>query len=937
MARPSKRPAVGRSGGSLASRSASLTPLPAMLPGRRTHVVRPRLPSDHIARPRLMQLLDRGLERRLTLVSAPGGFGKTTLLSAWYPTESIVTWLSLDELHDDLRTFGLELIGAIQSVMPRALSTVPILLTLADLPPAEILASRLADELAELSRRIVIILDDYHAIFNRSIHAFLNRFIERIAPNVHLVILTRETPPLPIGRLRARGELSEIHLEQLAFTVEEGHSFFDNSPIEVAEDVTVQRMIERAEGWAAGLRLAALAMTHTGDAGVAPDMIAMEARGYRYARDFLIDDIVAAQPPELQEVLLRSAILENFCAPLLDALDAAPDRPSRGGEWIEAMKRANLFITVVDAGGDWCRFHQLFKDALRRKLLVQSSTEAVATLHRRASAWFVSQGLIEEAIRHALSAGDAWQAALLVEENFHPLLDREDDPSRLEAWIRLLPSDVADHCPAILLARAWLARQRSRLADIPGLLRAAETLLEQDASRGEAEREALRGTADVLWGYFSNARLDSQSMLESSERAIRRVPARWRAVRGEAEFLHASALAMVDREPDGLRFIESCRAAVIPGDAPRLARVLAAEARLHFLSLRSRDQARAANEILTLSLADRQTYASESGRLYAGLASYVSNELDEARDHFLVGQAQPIGVALAFSLDNVLGLALTWQALGEDLKAQDEVRKMSMLVDDLGSGGARQLLQSFRARLALARGDDDEAGRQLRLLRDDGSLVLPSFIEVTGITRARWLLRQGAEASLREAANIADGLHRTARVRQSSLSRIRADIVQALVHQARGDIAGALGVLDTVVTLTRQGDALRHLVDFGAPMQGLIVEMIRLASAPDPYLTRVLAAFPPMTIPTMSAAPSRRSGEMPLVDALTWREQEILALLDARLSNKEIARSLHISAETVKKHTTNIYQKLQVGSRREAVSRAYSLGLLHVTRESMST
>ncbi len=253
---------------------------------------------------------------------------------------------------------------------------------------------------------------------------------------------------------------------------------------------------------------------------------------------------------------------------------------------------------------------------------------------------------------------------------------------------------------------------------------------------------------------------------------------------------------------------------------------------------------------------------------------------------------------------------------------------MTLLVDDLVSGGARQLLQSFRARLALARGDDDEAGRQLRLIRDDGSLVLPSFIEVSEITRARWLLRQGTEASLREVGNIAEGLRRTATARRSSLSQIRAEIVQALLLQARGDTAGALKVLDSVVTLTRQGDALRHLVDFGAPMQRLLVEMLRLASSPDPYLTRVLAAFPSTTGPIASTAPSRHTGEMPIVDALTWREQEILVLLEARLSDKEIADSLHISAWTVKKHTANIYQKLQVGSRREAVAQGHALGLL---------
>jgi LuxR family transcriptional regulator, maltose regulon positive regulatory protein len=278
---------------------------------------------------------------------------------------------------------------------------------------------------------------------------------------------------------------------------------------------------------------------------------------------------------------------------------------------------------------------------------------------------------------------------------------------------------------------------------------------------------------------------------------------------------------------------------------------------------------------------------------------------------------------------------LTWHALGDDEKAQDEVRKLTMLVNDIGSPGLLQVLHSFQARLALARGDDDEAGRLLGLIHNHDQMVPTAFIEVPGITRARWLLQQSTEESLREVADIAEQLRRTMTIHPSPLRLVHAQIVRALLLQARGDTAGALAELEGVVTLTRQGNALRHLVDFGAPMQRLIVEMMRLASTPDPYLTRVLAAFPSTTGPIASAAPSRRKAQVPVVDALTWREEEILALLEARLSDKEIADSLQISAWTVKKHTTNIYQKLQVGTRREAVARAHALGLLPAARPSV--
>jgi LuxR family maltose regulon positive regulatory protein len=287
-------------------------------------------------------------------------------------------------------------------------------------------------------------------------------------------------------------------------------------------------------------------------------------------------------------------------------------------------------------------------------------------------------------------------------------------------------------------------------------------------------------------------------------------------------------------------------------------------------------------------------------------------------------------MGLALAVDSAIGLAITWQALGDDDQARGALLDMALFLNDIGSIGPIKLLRSCQARLALSRGDLEEAGRQLRLVRDDGSAQFPSFVELPEVTRARWLLLQGTASSLEEVGSIVAALRRRATLRQNALSVLRAECLQALWLQAQGDTEGALAVLSEVVALTRPGEVIRHLVDLGPPMHRLLVELDRWTSPSDPFLARLIAAIPSTTGPLVVAAPSRPERGAQAVDALTWRELEILGYLDARMSNKEIARLLYISAGTVKRHTANIYQKLGVGSRREAVSRAHSLGLLRV-------
>jgi ATP/maltotriose-dependent transcriptional regulator MalT len=899
--------------------------------GLRAKIVRPHLPSDYVVRARLLRLLDRGLERRLTLVVAPGGFGKTTLLTAWDPAGYNLAWVSLDEGDRDVRAFVRTFVGAVQTAIPGFDIGVLSLLNLGELPPSLTIAAHLADALAELPG-VAIVLDDYHVAQGDEINELVRLLLARLGPNTRLVISSRHEPSLPVATLRARSELVEIRLEQLTFTDDEAREFLEHAFPRSPTVFDAARLVEHTEGWPAGLRLAVLAMTDVTE-GVRP-AAGHQVRSAQYAREFLITDVLAAQPTEIRELLLRAAVLDRFCAPLLDALYAEPDASARGAEWLEALNRANLFITLQSADGEWCRFHHLFRDALHRELLARHGSRFVADLHQRASAWFTGQNLIDEAIKHALAAGNDRHAASLVAENLHPLLDREDDPGRLESWLRLLPPEVANRDPAVLLARGWLLFLRNRVGEIPALLRSVEALLDDD-TRDEASREALRGTADILWGYvWGGTRSDNAQLLASSAAAIARVPWHWRAARGHAEYLHATAMTRSAREADALRWIEECRATVTHTDGARLGMILRAEAQMHYWSLRIADLAGTAREKTKLGHEQGLRNTATWGHVFSGLASYAWNDLDAAHEHFAAAMANRAHVGMALALDTAFGFAVTLQALGDEDGAEATLFDMAELLDEIGSHEPSNLLASCQARLALARDDIDEADRLLRRMRDDPALSFPSFIEVPMVTRARWLLLQGTRPSLQEATELVERLHQRAALHGHPLGRIRAGAVEALVLQTSGNTEGALAVLEDVMAIAKAGDLLRFFVDFGPPMRRLLVELERQTVPSNAYLALILAAFPATTEPLGTAVPSRPRVDASSVDALTRRELEVLRLLDARMSNKEIARALSIAVETVRKHAVNIYQKLQVGSRREAVSRAHGLGLLRVVPRS---
>jgi LuxR family maltose regulon positive regulatory protein len=417
----------------------------------RTKLSQPQISDDLVTRPRLIDYLKHDPKRNFTLISAPAGYGKTTLLVQWLnEIDKPVAWLSLDEHDSDLDVFMVYLLAAVRTRYPQGVERTYSLLQIPTLPPPEDIVATFINEISTLGEAFVLVLDDFHSIEDEAISDVIDRLINHLPQNLHLVIATRQDPSLPLHRLRASWMMKEVRSDALRFNHQEADSLLSAMEIEelTADDMVV--LNKRIEGWITGLRLAALTLRNTAER----EAFIRHFRGTvdSFTAEYLAAEVLATQEPEVQEFLLSTSILDRFCAPLCEAIVEAVN----GRLMLEELQRANLFVVSLDQEGKWYRYHHLFQDLLQLRLRDSKDLMEVQALHRRASAWLDSQDLIDEALRHALAADDVESAARMVKEHRVSLLNREDW-RQLQRWLARLPGGVVAASPALTLARAWIA------------------------------------------------------------------------------------------------------------------------------------------------------------------------------------------------------------------------------------------------------------------------------------------------------------------------------------------------------------------------------------------------------------------------------------------------------------------------------------------------
>ncbi len=894
--------------------------LPSLL---RTKLHRPPITADLVHRPRLLERLEQHRQRPLTLVSAGAGYGKTTLISSWLEGNGWPSaWLSLDENDNDLVVFLTYTLAAVRSLFPEAGEGTQALLKAASLPPPAILARSLANELEELETPFILVLDDYHHVHDTAVHDLLSDLLRHPPWSMHLVLTSRRDPPLELYRLRARSHLTEIRAEALRFTLEETAAFLEQGLKTPADDVAVEALMNRVEGWAAGLRLITLSLRHRGSVDLSPARV---QGSVAYVSDYLMAEVLASQPPAIQDFLLKTSILDRLNGRLCDYLTDLDEPECDGQAYLEWLNHENLFTIALDDGREWYRYHHLFQSLLQDQLERRLGADGIAALHRQASAWFAKKGLLEQALHHALKGGDIAGASQLVAHNRHELMNQEQW-HRLRRWLGMLPRDAVENDPQLLIIEAWLLIGWAEMVDVAERVGALLSNLPPNS----ADTRNLRAEFDTLQSLIAYHITDGPQSLALAQRALENLPREFASERGLAVMLKSLAYQM-------LGDLESAHGVVWGALTERAAHHPTYNARVQMTSCFLGSIAanldsvlRSAGQVFKLGQELNLAESIAHGYYFLGQCYYERNELAEAEKCLLPVVKGAYIANLHNYTFSAFALALTYQAQGRSVEASEVAEMVVDRAMEMGDVLLLQTAQAFQAELAIRQENVAAAHLWASTFSPEPFHVAYRFY-VPQMTLPKYLLALDTSDTRRQATDILSRLHDFFASIHNNRLLIEVLALQALLHETQNNEPAALSTLERAIALAEPSRFIRLFVDLGPRMAGLLERLHRVGVAPD-YIAHILIAFRNETKDSgrSTKAPNSSTVHRPLslVEPLTARELDVLELLAQRLSNKEIATQLVISPLTVKKHTVSIYGKLGVKNRRQAVSQAAELGIL---------
>ncbi|MFC1873956.1 LuxR C-terminal-related transcriptional regulator [Chloroflexota bacterium] len=897
----------------------------------KTKLHMPRLRPEIVSRPRLLEKLKTGLQHKLTLIAAPAGYGKTTLLSEGvHSSQTPVGWLTLDEDDNDPTRFWLYVISAMQTVRADMGKSALDLLQSSQPPPIESILTIIINEMSEVSDEFALVLDDYHTIDTPAIHDSVNFLLNHLPPQAHLVIASRTNPPIPLAQMRAQNQLMEVRAADLRFIPEEATAFLNDVMSLGLSNEDVAALESRTEGWIASLQLAAVSMQGREDIST---FIAEFSGSNRYILDYLIEEVLRRQDTDTQSFLLETAILDRFTASLCNAVTGRDD--SREG--LAQLEATNLFLVPLDDERQWYRYHHLFADLLRNQLL-HSQQGRMTELHLRASRWFEQEGLISEAITHTLGAKDFERAASLV-ESVAPTMIMQSYCLTVLSWLEQLPSElIAD--------RPWLCLYGARANQLIGNQDVVDLLLqsaESAMSRAEEEHPAasfldharIRGGVMVVRSTTSLLEGDAQYTIELCYEALKYLPEDDLAARAATAGNLGLAYFVTGELPVARRYFEEANTLGQVGGylyyalfaMSYLGDILRVQGHLYQAAEKYREALRLGSQW------------GNDGALPATGAAYVSlsqvlyewNDIDRAIHHVSIGiklaerggVIRPVVIGYSF---------LAWQnqsfgntkAMTEALQRVEDIPTKSVNLFTLIHTSA------WKARLSLAQGDLNSANRWA--ISQEPKLKLqdmPDFwSELSYLTLVRLRIAQG---EIDEIPGLLEQLSQKVESEERTGSLIEILALQSIALQAKGDLDQALATLERALSLAEPEGYVRTFVDEGEPM----AKLLRLAASrgiAKKYVKKLLASFQRPILGAESqlkVLPDEGAVALsPVIESLSERELEVLRLIVAGMSNREIAEKLIIGEGTVKTHINNIYSKLDVQRRTQAIAQARKLRLL---------
>ncbi|MBL0714627.1 MAG: hypothetical protein JJV98_13100, partial [Desulfosarcina sp.] len=768
-----------------------------------------------------------------------------------------------------------------------------------------VLSTNLLNELDRIRPSFILVLDDYHRIQETAVHNLIAAILKYPPPALHLVIVGRRDPFLPISSLRAQRLMTEIRTQDLRFTAAETETFINKLLGIQIDPSTALALEQKTEGWVTGIHLATLSMRHRGDI----DTVLLEPHvDAQYVMEYLFNEVLSHQPPEIRQYLLGSAILDRFCGPLCEAASVPGVEPHTckidGWAFIAWLKKENLFLIPLDAEKRWFRYHHQFQKLLQNQLNRRWTCEEIATLHSRASAWFEAQGLVDEAIHHALASGNAVGAAEIVERHRLAMMDQEKWYV-LQAWLKMLPAEIMQQRPKLVMVQLFILVEQFRLPEMPALIKRVASLLAD-----ETADEGLLGELDFHRGLLLIfLQGDSAGARKRLEKARKQIPQKRGLLASRTELYLALARHMIGEGRLAIESIEEQIHTTGSGEVVYLSRLFAAQIYICMLSGELAAAVRATHRLRRVAVKGDLAYAEAWSHYLEANAALRADDLDKALPGFIFAAEKRNILNRRAAVDALAGLVLVYQALQLTDDAADALEQLRAFVQQTDDPQYLAVAKSCRARHSLLQGDlkpaMDWARSYQGVSHAPGMLF---WLEIPAMTQARVQVAAGTDEDLGKALESLGALRQQVEALHFTCHTIEILVLQALTLEKLGRDDEALSVLEEVVALAGPRGWVRPFVESGRPMADLLKRLSKQNVAVD-QIEKILAAFKD-DAQVLAPEAARDASPPPLVEPLTHRELDVLELLARRLQNKEIAAKLFISVETVKKPLSNIYPKL---------------------------
>ena len=885
-----------------------------------TKIQRPRVGRRLVARPRLVEQLNP--PNSLTFILASAGYGKTTLLSVWLETCHLPTaWLSLDEHDNDLAVFVTGVAEALQRALPAVVDNTLTALNGITLPPPEVLARTLLDDLSLIQQDFILVLDDYHVILNRAIHDLMSELVSHPPHTLHLVIASRHDPSFLRAGLRARGYVTELRGGDLRFTPSEAGQFLSETMALTLDEQTISVLAAKTEGWPAGLRLAALSLRQQQPlALLTPDRLGHNL----YIMDYLVAEVLSQLPLSVQEFLTKTSTLDQLCRPLCEAVTGMADLTFNGQPILEWLERADFFLAAVDDQRHWYRCHHLFRQLLRDRLEQQYGPGERVALQLRASAWFADNGYLDEALHFAQAGNDLAAAVRIIAQHRQDLMNR-GQWQRLDRWLHVFPREVIDEQPHLLLLEVWLKFTRQQLGEAAALLDRVEALLPSlSPELGlplQGEVKAWRSGLLYWSGDFARS-------ITTAQQALAEIPPRCRYLRGYAQgYMSGGYVASGDLT----RAFATLYATSEPDQGREYQQFLIGLACFHhWVTADLTGLGQAAHQVLTDDLpADRAAIITWP-QFYLGAYYYQRNELAEAEKYLQPLVAQPYFAQANCFLNSAVLLARIRQRQGHPEEAQKIAQIMTSFALETNSEVVLLGARAFQAELAWRQGRLAEAGQWAAPLAAQSGMFRRAplmFPFVPQLILARILVAQDTPVSRQQARELLIQMDDYYGSIHFTTIHISVLALLSMLYSAEGDEQQALAALSRSIALAEPGGFIRLFVDLGMVLKPLLrklAQKLMQKGVSSQYLADLLAAFEAEDARPAAGQPLRTEPVSTPSDSalLTNREQEVLELLARRYTDKEIAEALNISLVTVRSHVTHLGEKLGVHGRRAIVQAA---------------